>query len=150
MHIGIPKEVKNNEYQVAITPSGVNELARNGHEVFIETGAGVGSSITNEDYVAAGAQILGTAEDTWAAGDLILKVKEPVASEYDKMREGQTLFTYLHIAADRALTEELVKRKVTGIAYETVELADRSLPLLAPMSEVAGRLAPQVGPHQRV
>jgi alanine dehydrogenase len=145
--VAIPREVKNNEYRVAITPSGVHELARNGHEVFIETGAGVGSSITNEDYVAAGAQILGTAEDTWAAGDLILKVKEPVASEYDKMREGQTLFTYLHIAADRALTEELVKRKVTGIAYETVELADRSLPLLAPMSEVAGRLAPQVGAH---
>jgi alanine dehydrogenase len=145
--VAIPREVKNNEYRVAITPSGVHELARNGHEVFIETGAGVGSSITNEDYVAAGAQILGTAEDTWAAGDLILKVKEPVASEYDKMREGQTLFTYLHIAADRPLTEELVKRKVTGIAYETVELADRSLPLLAPMSEVAGRLAPQVGAH---
>ena len=147
MKVAIPREVKNNEYRVAITPSGVHELARNGHEVFIETGAGVGSSITNEDYVAAGAQILGTAEDTWAAGDLILKVKEPVASEYDKMREGQTLFTYLHIAADRPLTEELVKRKVTGIAYETVELADRSLPLLAPMSEVAGRLAPQVGAH---
>jgi alanine dehydrogenase len=145
--VAIPREVKNNEYRVAITPSGVHELARNGHEVFIETGAGVGSSITNEDYVAAGAQILGTAEDTWAAGDLILKVKEPVVSEYDKMREGQTLFTYLHIAADRPLTEELVKRKVTGIAYETVELADRSLPLLAPMSEVAGRLAPQVGAH---
>ncbi|HEY5180654.1 MAG TPA: alanine dehydrogenase [Dermatophilaceae bacterium] len=147
MKVAIPREVKNNEYRVAITPSGVHELARNGHEVFIETGAGVGSSITNEDYLAAGAQILGTAEDTWAAGDLILKVKEPVASEYDKMREGQTLFTYLHIAADRPLTEELVKRKVTGIAYETVELADRSLPLLAPMSEVAGRLAPQVGAH---
>jgi len=145
--VAIPREVKNNEFRVAITPSGVHELTRNGHEVFIETGAGVGSSITNEDYVAAGAQILGTAEDTWAAGDLILKVKEPVPSEYDKMREGQTLFTYLHIAADRALTEELVKRKVTGIAYETVELADRSLPLLAPMSEVAGRLAPQVGAH---
>ena len=147
MKVAIPREVKNNEYRVAITPSGVHELARNGHEVFIETGAGVGSSITNEDYVAAGAQILGTAEDAWAAGDLILKVKEPVPSEYDKMREGQTLFTYLHIAADRPLTEELVKRKVTGIAYETVELADRSLPLLAPMSEVAGRLAPQVGAH---
>jgi alanine dehydrogenase len=143
--VGIPREVKNNEYRVAITPSGVHELARNGHEVFVETDAGVGSSITNEDYVAAGAKILDTAVDVWATGDLILKVKEPVASEYPMMRGGQTLFTYLHLAADRALTEELVKRKVTAIAYETVELADRSLPLLAPMSEVAGRLAPQVG-----
>jgi alanine dehydrogenase len=143
--VGIPREVKNNEFRVAITPSGVHELSRNGHEVYVETDAGVGSSISNEDFVAAGAKILDTATDVWATGDLILKVKEPVASEYDKMREGQTLFTYLHLAADRALTEELVKRKVTGIAYETVELPDRSLPLLAPMSEVAGRLAPQVG-----
>ena len=147
MKVAIPREVKNNEYRVAITPSGVHELARNGHEVYIEADAGVGSSITNEDYVAAGAQILGAAEDVWATGDLILKVKEPVASEYDNMREGQTLFTYLHLAADRTLTDELVKRKVTAIAYETVELPDRSLPLLAPMSEVAGRLAPQVGAH---
>ena len=143
--VGIPREVKNNEYRVAITPSGVHELSRNGHEVYVEGDAGVGSSITNEDYVAAGANILDTAADVWATGDLILKVKEPIASEYPLMREGQTLFTYLHLAADRALTEELVKRKVTGIAYETVELPDRSLPLLAPMSEVAGRLAPQVG-----
>ncbi|MGZ4777470.1 MAG: alanine dehydrogenase, partial [Oryzihumus sp.] len=145
MKIGIPREVKNHEYRVAITPSGVHELVRNGHEVYVETDAGVGSSILNEDYVAAGATILDTAEDVWATGDLILKVKEPIASEYDKMREGQTLFTYLHLAADQPLTQELVKRKVTGIAYETVELPDRSLPLLAPMSEVAGRLAPQVG-----
>jgi alanine dehydrogenase len=145
--VAIPREVKNNEYRVAMTPSGVHELTRHGHEVYIETGAGVGSSITDEDYVAAGAQILGTADDVWATGDLILKVKEPVASEYDNMREGQTLFTYLHLAADRTLTDELVKRKVTAIAYETVELPDRSLPLLAPMSEVAGRLAPQVGAH---
>jgi alanine dehydrogenase len=143
--VGIPREVKNNEYRVAITPSGVHELVRNGHEVYVETDAGVGSSITNTDYVAAGAKILDSADDVWATGDLILKVKEPIAPEYDKMREGQTLFTYLHLAADRTLTEELVKRKITGIAYETVELPDRSLPLLAPMSEVAGRLAPQVG-----
>jgi alanine dehydrogenase len=143
--VGIPREVKNNEYRVAITPSGVHELSRNGHEVYVESDAGVGSSITNEDYVAAGAKILDSAVDIWATGDLILKVKEPIASEYPLMREGQTLFTYLHLAADRALTEELVKRKITGIAYETVELPDRSLPLLAPMSEVAGRLAPQVG-----
>jgi len=145
--VGIPREVKNNEYRVAITPSGVHELARNGHEVYVETDAGVGSSITNADYVAAGAKILDGADDVWGTGDLILKVKEPIASEYPLMREGQTLFTYLHLAANRTLTEELVKRKVTGIAYETVELSDRSLPLLAPMSEVAGRLAPQVGAH---
>jgi alanine dehydrogenase len=145
--VGIPREVKNNEYRVAITPSGVHELSRSGHDVYVETDAGVGSSITNQDYVAAGAKILDSADDVWATGDLILKVKEPIASEYPKMREGQTLFTYLHLAADKALTEELVKAKVTGIAYETVELSDRSLPLLAPMSEVAGRLAPQVGAH---
>ena len=143
--VGIPREVKDNEGRVAITPSGVHELVRNGHEVCIQTGAGIGSSITDDEYVRAGAKILDTAADVWATGDLILKVKEPIASEYPLMREGQTLFTYLHLAADKALTEELVKAKVTGIAYETVELADRSLPLLAPMSEVAGRLAPQVG-----
>ena len=145
MHVGIPKEIKNNEFRVAITPAGVHELVRNGHDVFVETLAGMGSSITDEEYVAAGAKILDTAEDVWATGDLILKVKEPVPSEYPLMREGQTLFTYLHLAANLELTQELVNRKVTGIAYETVELADHSLPLLAPMSEVAGRLAPQVG-----
>jgi alanine dehydrogenase len=143
--VAIPREVKNHEYRVAITPSGVHELVKNGHEVYVEKDAGVGSSILNEDYVAAGARILDTADDVWGTGELILKVKEPIASEYDRMREGQSLFTYLHLAADEALTQELVKRKVTGIAYETVELPDRSLPLLAPMSEVAGRLAPQVG-----
>jgi alanine dehydrogenase len=147
MKVGIPREVKNNEYRVAITPAGVNELVRHGHDVYVEREAGVGSSITDADYSAAGAQILGSADDVWSTGDLILKVKEPIPSEYHRMREGQTLFTYLHLAADRNLTEELVKRKVTGIAYETVELGDRSLPLLAPMSEVAGRLAPQVGAH---
>jgi len=143
--VGIPSEVKNNEYRVAITPAGVHELSRNGHEVYVEVNAGIGSSITNEDYVAAVAKILDTAAEVWATGDLILKVKEPVASEYDMMREGQTLFTYLHLAANKLLTQELVKRKVTSIAYETVELHDHQLPLLAPMSEVAGRLAPQVG-----
>ncbi|HET8615937.1 MAG TPA: alanine dehydrogenase [Actinomycetales bacterium] len=147
MLVGIPREVKNNEYRVAITPAGVHELVRNGHDVVIETDAGAGSSITNEDYAAAGATILDTADEVWERGDLILKVKEPIASEYGRMREGQTLFTYLHLAADKPLTEELAKRKVTGIAYETVELPDRSLPLLAPMSEVAGRLAPQVGAY---
>jgi alanine dehydrogenase len=145
--VGIPREVKNHEYRVAITPSGVHELVSHGHEVYVEKDAGVGSSIPDEDYVAAGAKVLGTADDVWETGDLVLKVKEPVAQEYHRMREGQTLFTYLHLAADKPLTEELAKRKVTGIAYETVELPDRSLPLLAPMSEVAGRLAPQVGAH---
>jgi alanine dehydrogenase len=145
--IGIPREVKNNEYRVAITPAGVHELVRHDHDVFVEHDAGVGSSINDDDYVAAGAKILPSADDVWGEGDLILKVKEPIAEEYHRMREGQTLFTYLHLAADQPLTQELVKRKVTGIAYETVELPDRSLPLLAPMSEVAGRLAPQVGAH---
>jgi alanine dehydrogenase len=145
--VGIPREVKNHEYRVAITPAGVHELVRNGHEVVIEKEAGVGSSIMDDDYTAAGASILGAADDVWATADLILKVKEPIAQEYERMREGQTLFTYLHLAADRQLTEELARRKVTGIAYETVELQDHSLPLLAPMSEVAGRLAPQVGAH---
>jgi len=145
MHVGIPKEIKNNEFRVAITPAGVHELVRNGHEVCVETGAGLGSSITDDEYVTAGAKILDTAADVWSTGDLILKVKEPVPSEYPLMREGQTLFTYLHLAANQGLTDELVKRKITGIAYETVELPDHSLPLLAPMSEVAGRLAPQVG-----
>ena len=147
MKVGIPREVKNHEYRVAITPAGVHELVSHGHEVVIEKDAGVGSSIPDADYQAAGAQILATADDVWGTGDLILKVKEPVEQEYGRMREGQTLFTYLHLAADKRLTEELVARKVTGIAYETVELPDRSLPLLAPMSEVAGRLAPQVGAH---
>jgi alanine dehydrogenase len=145
--VGIPREVKNNEYRVAITPSGVHELVSHGHEVAVERDAGVGSSISDDDYLGAGAKILSTADDVWASNDLILKVKEPVEEEYHRMREGQTLFTYLHLAADKPLTEELAKRKVTGIAYETVELPDRSLPLLAPMSEVAGRLAPQVGAH---
>ena len=147
MKVGIPREVKNNEYRVAITPSGVHELVVHGHEVYVEKDAGVGSSILDADYLAAGASILDTADDVWGTADLILKVKEPIEAEYHRMREGQTLFTYLHLAADRPLTEELVQRKVTGIAYETVELPDRSLPLLAPMSEVAGRLAPQVGAH---
>jgi alanine dehydrogenase len=147
MRVGIPREIKNHEYRVAITPAGVHELARNGHEVFVEQDAGLGSSIPNDDFVQAGATILPTADDVWGAGDLILKVKEPIEEEYGRMREGQTLFTYLHLAASKACTDALIDRKVTGIAYETVELPDRSLPLLAPMSEVAGRLAPQVGAH---
>ena len=147
MKVGIPREVKNHEYRVAITPAGVNELRRNGHEVYIEAEAGLGSSISDDEFAAAGARIMPTADDVWAAGDLILKVKEPVAEEYHRMREDQVLFTYLHLAASKACTDELLARKVTGIAYETVELADGALPLLAPMSEVAGRLAPQVGAY---
>jgi len=145
--VGIPREVKNHEYRVAITPSGVHELSRHGHDVFVEAGAGLGSSITDEEFAHAGAKILGHADEVWGTADMVLKVKEPIAEEYHRMREGQTLFTYLHLAASRETTDALVDRKVTGIAYETVELADRSLPLLAPMSEVAGRLAPQVGAY---
>lgn len=145
MRVGIPKEVKNNEFRVAITPAGVMELARHGHEVFIENGAGEGSSIPNDDYVAAGATILPTADDVWGTADLILKVKEPIASEFGRMRSGQIIFTYLHLAASRECTDALLASGATAIAYETVEAPDGSLPLLAPMSEVAGRLAPQVG-----
>jgi alanine dehydrogenase len=145
--VGIPREVKNHEYRVAITPAGVKELVSHGHEVYVETDAGVGSSITNEEYVGAGAKILGTADDVWGEGDLVLKVKEPVAEEYHRMRRDQVLFTYLHLAASRACTDALLASGITGVAYETVQLPDRSLPLLAPMSEVAGRMAPQVGAH---
>ncbi|MFI7606059.1 alanine dehydrogenase [Micromonospora sp. NPDC049366] len=147
MKVGIPREVKNHEYRVAITPAGVNEFTRSGHQVFIESGAGVGSSISDDDFAAAGAKILPTADEVWDAAELVLKVKEPIAEEYHRMREGQVLFTYLHLAASKECTDALLDRKVTGIAYETVELPDRSLPLLAPMSEVAGRLAPQVGAY---
>lgn len=147
MKIGVPREIKNHEYRVAITPAGVMEMVRHGHEVFIEQDAGIGSSISNEEYVKAGAKMLATADEVWQTGDMIMKVKEPIAAEYDRMREGQLLFTYLHLAAEQKCTDALLKNKVTGVAYETVELADRSLPLLAPMSEVAGRLAPQVGAY---
>lgn len=147
MKIGVPREIKNHEYRVAITPAGVMEMVRHGHEVFIETDAGIGSSISNEEYVTAGAKMLAMADEVWQIGDMIMKVKEPIAVEYDRMREGQLLFTYLHLAADQKCTDALLKNKVTGVAYETVELPDRSLPLLAPMSEVAGRLAPQVGAY---
>ncbi|MFW0797291.1 alanine dehydrogenase [Gordonia sp. CPCC 205515] len=147
MLIGIPTEIKNHEYRVAITPAGVAELHNRGHEVVIQAGAGEGSSFHDIDYKEAGAQILSTAEQVWEQADLILKVKEPIASEYSLMREGQTLFTYLHLAASRPCTEALLESKTTSIAYETVRAADGSLPLLAPMSEVAGRLAPQVGAY---
>jgi alanine dehydrogenase len=147
MKVGVPKEVKNHEYRVAITPAGVHELVRAGHQVFIERDAGTGSSIPDADFTAAGAVILPTADEVWATGDLILKVKEPVAEEYHRMRKGQVLFTYLHLAASRACTDALLGSGITSIAYETVQAHDGSLPLLAPMSEVAGRMAPQVGAH---
>jgi alanine dehydrogenase len=145
--VGIPREVKNHEYRVAITPAGVHEFTRSGHEVFVEAGAGLGSSITDEEFSRAGAKILDSADDVWGTAELVLKVKEPIAEEHHRMREGQVLFTYLHLAASKECTDALIDRKVTGVAYETVELPDRSLPLLAPMSEVAGRLAPQVGAY---
>jgi alanine dehydrogenase len=147
MKVGIPREVKNHEYRVAITPAGVHELVRDGHEVFIEAGAGEGSSLPDEDFTAAGAKIFKSADDVWGTADLVLKVKEPVPEEYHQMRPGQILFTYLHLAASRECTEALMSHGVTSIAYETVQLPDGSLPLLAPMSEVAGRMAPQVGAH---
>jgi len=145
--VGVPREVKNHEYRVAITPAGVHEFVRNGHAVFIESGAGDGSSLSDQEFSAAGATIVPTADDVWAQTDLVLKVKEPIEEEYHRMRAGQVLFTYLHLAASKPCTDALVEREVTGIAYETVELPDRSLPLLAPMSEVAGRLAPMAGAY---
>ena len=147
MKVGVPAEVKDNEYRVAITPAGVHELARGGHEVFVEAGAGTGSSLPDAEFAAAGARVLPTADDVWASAELVLKVKEPVPDEYHRMRPGQVLFTYLHLAASRECTDALMSRSVTAIAYETVQLADGSLPLLAPMSEVAGRMAPQVGAY---
>jgi alanine dehydrogenase len=145
--VGIPREVKNNEFRVAITPAGVHELVRNGHQVVVEQGAGAGSSIPDEEYVSAGAAVLDTADEVWATADLLLKVKEPIAEEYHRLRKDQTLFTYLHLAASRECTDALLESGTTAIAYETVETAQRQLPLLAPMSEVAGRLAPQVGAY---
>jgi alanine dehydrogenase len=145
--IGVPKEVKNHEYRVAMTPIGVHELTAHGHDVYVERSAGVGSQIEDGEYEAAGAKILDSADEVWGNAEMVLKVKEPVAEEYDRMHDGLTLFTYLHLAADKPLTEELVSRKVTAIAYETVQLPSGGLPLLYPMSEVAGCLAPQVGAH---
>ena len=147
MKVGIPSEIKNNEYRVAITPAGVHELVANGHEVFVQRDAGVGSALPNQAYEAAGARILDTADDVWAVGELILKVKEPIPDEYHRMRKDQVLFTYLHLAASRECTDALLAAGTTAIAYETVQMPDGSLPLLAPMSEVAGRLAPQVGAY---
>jgi alanine dehydrogenase len=145
--IGVPKEVKNHEYRVAITPIGVHELTAHGHDVYVEKSAGVGSQIEDGEFAAAGAKILDGADEVWDNAEMVLKVKEPVAEEYHRMHEGLTLFTYLHLAADKPLTEELISRKITAIAYETVQLPSGGLPLLYPMSEVAGCLAPQVGAY---
>ncbi|HYP21969.1 MAG TPA: alanine dehydrogenase, partial [Actinomycetota bacterium] len=145
MRVGIPRELKDNEYRVAITPAGVRELVVGGHEVFIEHDAGRGSSITNDEFERAGAQILPDADATFAEAEMILKVKEPVPEEFHRLHDGLLLFTYLHLAASEPVTRALIDSGTTGVAYETVELPDRSLPLLAPMSEVAGRMAPQVG-----
>jgi alanine dehydrogenase len=147
MQVGIPRELKDHEYRVAITPVGVHELVELGHQVLVEHDAGTGSSIADEEYVQAGARIVDDPDELWGSVDLILKVKEPIPLEYERMRAGQVLFTYLHLAASRELTEALCKSGITAVAYETVELPDRRLPLLAPMSEVAGRMAPQVGAH---
>lgn len=147
MRVGIPSEVKNNENRVAVAPAGVHELIRRGHEVLIQSDAGAGSGFDNAAYTAAGATIVETAAAIWSTAELLLKVKEPVASEYPMMRPGQVLFTYLHLAASRACTDALTASGTTAIAYETVQLPDRSLPLLSPMSEVAGRLAAQIGAY---
>jgi alanine dehydrogenase len=144
MIIGIPKEIKNNEFRVSATPPGVHALVKAGHQVLVEAGAGLGSAITDADYVAAGASIIENVEDVWDKADLILKVKEPIAPEYPRMRKGQILFTYLHLAASRECTDAIIKSGTTAIAFETVEL-NGQLPLLAPMSEVAGRMSIQVG-----
>jgi len=146
MIIGVPKEIKNNENRVALTPAGVVSYVHAGHKVIIETGAGLGSAFADEEYVKAGAEIISKAADVWSQADMIMKVKEPLESEYKYFREGLILFTYLHLAAEPALTKALVEKGVIGIAYETVQ-AGRALPLLAPMSEVAGRMAAQVGAH---
>jgi len=145
VRIAVPREIKNHEYRVALTPAGAHELTRRGHDVFVEAGAGLGSAITDAEYEAAGAKVLATADEVWDQGELVLKVKEPIAAEYHRLRAGQVLFTYLHLAADLPLTEALIASGTTAIAYETVQTANGALPLLAPMSEVAGRLAPQVG-----
>ncbi|ORB85458.1 alanine dehydrogenase [Mycobacterium kansasii] len=147
MRVGIPTETKNNEFRVAITPAGVRELVRRGHQVTIQTGAGEGSSIPDTDYVAAGAEIARSAEQVWADAELLLKVKEPIDIEYGLLRRGQVLFTYLHLAASLPCTEALLRSGVTSIAYETVQTVEGELPLLAPMSEVAGRLGTQVGAY---
>ena len=145
MKIGLPKEIKDNEYRVGLTPAGVQALENAGHELFVQKTAGDGSGFADEQYVKAGATILDTADEIWEAGDMIVKVKEPVAPEYPRMRENQLLFTYLHLAPELELTKQMLERKVTGVAYETITDKQGRLPLLTPMSEVAGRMSVQVG-----
>lgn len=145
MRIGCPKEIKAQEYRVGLTPAGADALIRAGHTVYMERSAGLASGFPDGEYTAVGAQILPTAKEVYDTADMIVKVKEPLAPEYDLLHEGQILFTYLHLAPDPEQTQALLQQKVTGIAYETVQLADGSLPLLAPMSEVAGRLSIQTG-----
>ena len=147
MIVGLPKEIKDNEYRVGLTPAGVRALSDSHHQVIVERTAGEGSGFDDALYQRAGAQIIDSADDVWAKADMIVKVKEPIEPEYARMREGQLLFTYLHLAPDRKLTEQLIQRKVTGIAYETITDGRGGLPLLTPMSEVAGRMAIQVGAH---
>ncbi|MEO6588107.1 MAG: alanine dehydrogenase [Pyrinomonadaceae bacterium] len=145
MKIGLPKEIKDNEYRVGLTPAGVQALSDAGHELFVQKTAGEGSGFSNEQYVNAGAKMLETADEVWQTGDMIVKVKEPIAPEYPRMRENQLLFTYLHLAPELELTKQLMERKVTGVAYETITDKKGTLPLLTPMSEVAGRMSVQVG-----
>jgi alanine dehydrogenase len=145
MKIGLPKEIKDNEYRVGLTPAGVRALTDAGHELFVQKSAGEGSGFADELYVKAGAKLLDTADEVWQTGDMIVKVKEPIAPEYPRMRENQLLFTYLHLAPELELTKQLMERKVTGVAYETITDRHGRLPLLTPMSEVAGRMAVQVG-----
>ena len=145
MKIGLPKEIKDNEYRVGLTPAGVNALTNAGHEVFVQKTAGDGSGFSDEQYVSAGGKMMETADEIWQTGEMIVKVKEPVAPEYPRMRENQLLFTYLHLAPEHELTKQLLDKKVTGVAYETITDKKGTLPLLTPMSEVAGRMAVQVG-----
>ncbi len=147
MIIGIPKEIKEDEYRVGMVPSGAELLKKHGHEILVETGAGEGCRIPDDEYVKAGATILKSAAEIYANAELIIKVKEPLKREYDLMRENQILFAYLHLAPAPELTAALLDKKVIAIAYETIQLQDGSLPLLVPMSEVAGRMAVQIGAH---
>jgi alanine dehydrogenase len=145
MKIGLPKEIKDNEYRVGLTPAGVQALSHAGHDVYVQKTAGEGSGFTDDQYVKAGGKLLDTAEDVWQTGDMIVKVKEPIAPEYGRMRENQLLFTYLHLAPEFELTKQMMERKITGVAYETITDKHGRLPLLTPMSEVAGRMSVQVG-----
>ncbi len=147
MKIGVPTEIKSNEYRVGLIPAGVSEYIRNGHQVFVQSGAGQGSAIPDEEYEAVGATILDDADDVWATADMIIKVKEPLQPEYDRMQHGQIVYTYFHLAAVPELAEVLLEREVAALAYETIQLEDGRLPLLEPMSEVAGRMSVQVGSH---